>query len=203
MVRRQPKRSDTRARLLEAGIQAFLVKGYPATAVDDIVERAGTTRGAFYYYFASKQDMARDLQEYLWSSIAQQAQDAFDPQFDIVTNIKRAFVAHLAAIEELGPERVFLRDGFIDPTLDSTGLDGFHWGVALVRDLLVDAMERGEVGHCDPAEAAGLLIEAFEAATLQALENEDVGPTLHVVDALLAGLLPASATLPDHERRAG
>ena len=73
----------------------------------------------------------------------------------------------------------------------------------MVRDLLVDAMERGEVGHCDPAEAAGLLIEAFEAATLQALENEDVGPTLHVVDALLAGLLPASATLPDHERRAG
>ena len=192
MVRRQSKVSDTRERLLEAGTQAFLARGYPATGVDDIVERAGKTRGAFYYYFASKQDMGRDLQEYLWSSIAKQAQDAFDPKLDIVTNIKHGFGAHLAAIEELGRDQVFLRDGFIDPTLDARGLDGFHWGVALVRDLLADAMERGEVRCHDPGEAACLLIEAFELATLQTLENVDVTPTLQVVDALLDSLLPAS-----------
>ena len=44
----------TTARLLGAATDAFAERGYHATRVDDIVERAGTSHGTFYLYFASK-----------------------------------------------------------------------------------------------------------------------------------------------------
>ena len=191
MARRKPQVCDTRAKLLAAGIEAFAIKGYAASGVDDIVERAGTTRGAFYYYFASKQDMASDLQQSLWDAIAKQAQDALDPDVDIVTNIKKAFGAHLAAIGQLGLERAFLRQGFIDPALEAAGREKLEWGVALVREVLADALKRGEVSDLDPGETARLLTQIFEAATLRALGEDDSPLPMESVDALLDTLIPA------------
>jgi AcrR family transcriptional regulator len=191
VARRQPKARDTRERLLAAGIEAFGDKGYAATCVDDIADRAGTTRGAFYYYFSSKEDMAKDLQQDLWHGIAKRAQTVFDPQLDTITNMKRAFGAHLAALGDLGHARYFLREGFLDPTLEASGRHELEWGLGLVRDVLAEAMDKGEIGRLDPAALAGILTGLFEVATFQALEQNEATPTIDVVHALLDGLVPA------------
>ena len=51
----------TRERLLDAAREAFADRGYAATRVDDITQRAGTSHGAFYLYFANKQDIMEAL----------------------------------------------------------------------------------------------------------------------------------------------
>ncbi len=51
----------TRARLQEAARVSFRERGYAATRVDDITQRAGTSHGAFYLYFANKQDVLEAL----------------------------------------------------------------------------------------------------------------------------------------------
>jgi len=51
----------TRARLLDAARAIFRERGYTATRVDDITERAGTSHGAFYLYFQNKQDILEAL----------------------------------------------------------------------------------------------------------------------------------------------
>ena len=51
----------TRERLLDAAREAFAERGYQATRVDDITQRAGTSHGAFYLYFANKQDIMEAL----------------------------------------------------------------------------------------------------------------------------------------------
>ena len=48
---------ETRSRILEAAVQAFASKGYHDTKVDDIVKDSQTSKGAFYFYFPSKQDI--------------------------------------------------------------------------------------------------------------------------------------------------
>ena len=52
--------------LLESGIALFAEKGYAATSVREIVERAGVTKPALYYYFESKEGMFRAILD--WSS---------------------------------------------------------------------------------------------------------------------------------------
>ena len=48
---------------MDAGIGLMRVKGYNATTVDDICGAAGVTKGAFFHYFKSKEDIAKSAIE--------------------------------------------------------------------------------------------------------------------------------------------
>ncbi len=51
------RREATRARLLDAAHEVFAAMGMGAASVEEISERAGFTRGAFYSNFESKEDL--------------------------------------------------------------------------------------------------------------------------------------------------
>ncbi|MGZ4144252.1 MAG: TetR/AcrR family transcriptional regulator [Actinomycetota bacterium] len=51
----------TRAKLLEAARHVFRERGYGPARVDDVTQKAGTSHGAFYLYFANKQDVLEAL----------------------------------------------------------------------------------------------------------------------------------------------
>jgi AcrR family transcriptional regulator len=55
--RRTPKADHTRQALLDAALELFAEKGYSATSVPDIVQRAGVGHGTFYEYFRSRRDI--------------------------------------------------------------------------------------------------------------------------------------------------
>ncbi|MFW6006045.1 MAG: TetR/AcrR family transcriptional regulator [Candidatus Bipolaricaulota bacterium] len=55
---------DTRRdELLEAASDLFLENGYRDTSVNSIVESIGVSKGTFYYYFDSKEDVLDGLVE--------------------------------------------------------------------------------------------------------------------------------------------
>lgn len=47
----------TRSRILEAAYAQIYERGFQKTSIDDIVAEASITKGAFYYYFRSKDQM--------------------------------------------------------------------------------------------------------------------------------------------------
>jgi len=47
--------------LLDAAYELVMLKGYVATSVEEICSKAGTTKGSFFYYFDSKEDLAKAL----------------------------------------------------------------------------------------------------------------------------------------------
>ena len=51
--------SPTKDKLLDAAQRLMLAKGFPATTVDEICETAGLTKGSFFHYFASKDDLGK------------------------------------------------------------------------------------------------------------------------------------------------
>jgi AcrR family transcriptional regulator len=55
------RRSNTRARLLEGALEVFAERGFSGASVEDICDRAGFTRGAFYSNFASKDELVLAL----------------------------------------------------------------------------------------------------------------------------------------------
>lgn len=55
------RRSNTRARLLEGALEVFAERGFHGASVEDICERAGFTRGAFYSNFGSKDELVLAL----------------------------------------------------------------------------------------------------------------------------------------------
>lgn len=57
------RREATRERLRAAAIEAFAERGFHGTSVEDLCERAGFTRGAFYSNYASREELVLDLYE--------------------------------------------------------------------------------------------------------------------------------------------
>ena len=58
------KHPDIRkAELVDAAEALFFEKGYEATSVDEIIRRAEISKGAFYYYFTSKEAVLEALAE--------------------------------------------------------------------------------------------------------------------------------------------
>lgn len=55
------RRAETQARLLDAAIEIFAERGVLAATVEEICDRAGYTRGAFYSNFASKDELVLAL----------------------------------------------------------------------------------------------------------------------------------------------
>jgi TetR/AcrR family transcriptional regulator, transcriptional repressor for nem operon len=51
-------RHESKTKLLDAALRVVRAKGYAATTVDDICQKAGVTKGSFFHHFKSKDDLA-------------------------------------------------------------------------------------------------------------------------------------------------
>ncbi len=62
--------ADTRQALLAAARELFAAEGFQATRTEEIVRRAGLTRGALYHHFRDKEDLFRAVYDELTSEVA-------------------------------------------------------------------------------------------------------------------------------------
>ena len=60
---RSRKGAETRARLIEAAKQVFEQDGFLEARISDIAEAARLSHGSFYHYFASKEQIFREIAE--------------------------------------------------------------------------------------------------------------------------------------------
>ncbi len=189
MARRQPVVRDTRERVLAAALAEFSERGLAASSIEDIAERAGVTKGAVYYYFADKYDLAGDLQAQLWQRLGQQALAGIDPSAGALDRLDSAFRSFLGALDGQAEARFFLRDCWANPALDQAGRRTHEGGVALVTDLLTAGIDSGELaGDIDADAAARVLLGAFAEATLHILTSGEVESTMRVVARMIASL---------------
>ena len=75
MTRTKPA-EQRRAELLAAGQALFLAKGIAGTSLEDITQRAGVSKGLFYLYFASKEDLVLALREQFSRDLAERMRAA-------------------------------------------------------------------------------------------------------------------------------
>ncbi len=177
--------------MLAAALEEFAARGYHDASIEAIAARAGTTKGAVYYYFADKEDLALDLQRELWDRLGRDAQAAVRPDASAVDNLKEALRAFHVGLSRLDTARFFLRDCWSVPALDLR--ERHESGVALVERLLARGAERGELDVPDPEAAARVLLGAFAEGTLHILTTGAVEPTASVLDRMIESLAPSLA----------
>src|ERR1700678_2309807 len=61
--RRDAHVQDTRRSLLDTARQLFAENGFAGTRTEDVVQRAGLTRGALYHHFRDKEDLFRAVHD--------------------------------------------------------------------------------------------------------------------------------------------
>jgi AcrR family transcriptional regulator len=64
---RQDRAERTRNLILDAAAEAFDARGFVGASLSDILARAGVTKGALYFHFSSKEELAKELIEEQWN----------------------------------------------------------------------------------------------------------------------------------------
>jgi len=58
-----PKGQATRASILQTAAEVFAERGYAETTLSELIARSGLTKGAFYFHFTSKEQLALEVLE--------------------------------------------------------------------------------------------------------------------------------------------
>jgi AcrR family transcriptional regulator len=188
MARRTPKPRDSKERILAAALALFGERGYTNTSIDEIAARSGLTKGALYYYFKGKEDIARDLHHDIWTRLKSEAMRVIDPGASALVNLRCAFDAHLRALQHLPEAHFFLRQAWVVPALDVAGRSEHEAALGLVEGLLGEGVRRGEIAALDPTALARVLVGGFSEATLHVLTTGQADTTIAVVHRLIDAL---------------
>jgi TetR/AcrR family transcriptional repressor of nem operon len=80
--------SDANERLMNAALDLIWEESYGAVTIDDICKRAEVKKGSFYYFFASKSELAVAALEKMWNEDWKPALDErFSPSLDPATRL--------------------------------------------------------------------------------------------------------------------
>lgn len=182
---KQDRAIRTRATILTAAAEVFEGRGYQAATITEILAAAGVTKGALYFHFQSKEELAHGV-------LAAQDQELQVPE-------RQSKVQQLVDVIVLHAHRLrtdpMVRAG-VRLSLDqqAKGLDRsgpFRRWQRIVEELLAKAAVQGELlPHVKPGESAEVLVGSF--AGIQAM-SETVSGYDDLPDricALLRHLLP-------------
>lgn len=142
-------------RLLDAAIQLFTERGYTATSVREIVERAGVSKPALYYRFASKESLylaiLNDLARYADEVIAKTRPGAGP----VRERLEKFLVGMFEAFEEKKASVRLINAVFWGPAQGAPPFDfqTFHNKLLVVlREIVGEGIATGELRAADPAD---------------------------------------------------
>jgi AcrR family transcriptional regulator len=183
----------TRGALLQAACALFTEKGYADTATEEIVQRAGVTRGALYHHFRDKEDLFQAVFEDAERDLVEKVRTAVDlAKTEPWEGLRVGCQAFLDACLEPAVQRIVLLDAPSVLGWETWRRIDAEYGVGLVRQSLQAAMDAGEVDLLPVDPLAHILLGALTEAAMVIARAEDVQSARAevgaVVDRLLKGL---------------
>lgn len=163
---RDRQREETRRRVYVAALEVFRRDGFQKARIEDIADLASVSRGAFYFHFATKEDvllqLLRERQESLAGEIA--ALPAEQPLVDTMHAVARSIAASWE-----GDPAMLVEIGIVALRLTANELPQFrefHPAERALAVRFIAAQERGELGFGLPAELQCdfFLVSLFAAA---------------------------------------
>jgi AcrR family transcriptional regulator len=200
---------DTRQALLTAARELFATDGFQATRTEEIVRRAGLTRGALYHHFRDKEDLFRAVYEELSAEVSRslwrRSEDRHHSAWDLFVANSEVYLD--AASTNPAYRQIVLIDG---PAvlgwnaLSERGDGPTHQIIGYLRD----AVEEGVLAPQPLEPLAHLLAALGRGAALYVAHADDPEVARREMgecnERFLAGLgirTPASADQPDPKGR--
>ncbi|MFP4331153.1 MAG: TetR family transcriptional regulator [Alkalispirochaetaceae bacterium] len=180
MRRTKEEASQTREAIFEAGLQVFSEKGFAAATMSDVAKAAGTTRGAIYWHFSTKEELFREILGRLsaaYQTILEEAHASREPFLETLRATIRKLLRRFRddtrwkQMQELVIRSAFIRDGMVPANPRD-----------LVEELPVrvfnEAKKRGEIWQDWESETAVMAIGSaltgiFVEVVQQQLELSD------------------------------
>lgn len=166
-TRRERKKEDTRRRILEVAIALFREKGFEATTVDEISEKADVGRATFFNYFPKKESVLAYLSESRLESLEERARELLASPGAVREKIIESYL-DAARFHEADPgfsryifdlmlKRAFKPTHELEKRMN-----------AINTSLILQGQEQGELrSELDPARAGAVLLSVYMTTIMQ------------------------------------
>jgi AcrR family transcriptional regulator len=162
----------TREALVDAARTLFGERGYPGTSIDEVVARAGVTKGAMYHHFQGKEDLFAAVYEQIQHEVSDRVVAEFlepDPWEALVVGSNLWIDAHL----DPAVRRIVLRDARAVLGWDAVREVEARFGAVPLRGVLRRAIRKGLVDPQPLRPLALMLMGALSESCLYVADSDD------------------------------
>lgn len=149
-------KTNVRSALMTAAITLFNAQGYDATSVNDIVGRAGLTKGAFYHYWESKTDCLRELHKSFIDGELTRLANAVSASVDASDAVRRIIRTFLYGVHEHHDmARIFDQEW---RHIEGAGFEEIRRDRDRIAELVTQQIQRGiDSGEFKKGDSANVL----------------------------------------------
>jgi AcrR family transcriptional regulator len=176
--RREERKEETRAELIEAAAKVFARRGFHGASVEQIAAEAGFSTGAVYWHFEDKEDLFLALYEHWVGKRVGEIEAAWSEEGPLVERARAAADDWMQQLER-SPEPFLLRLEFVtqaarDPKLRDKLSTRVGAVPLAVRRLLEDSIAAEGLELSVPSDDVALALQALSLGlALEALSNPD------------------------------
>ncbi|MEU9625597.1 ScbR family autoregulator-binding transcription factor [Streptomyces luteogriseus] len=157
---RQERAIRTRRTILEAAAAVFDERGYTSATIGEILDRAGVTKGALYFHFGSKEELAVGVFE-------EQLAITLPPQSSKLQELVDSGLVMARRLRSEPLVRASVGLALDQGAMDLDRTPAFRMWIDQNAQKLAEAKTRGELlQHVDVAETAELLVGSFSGVQL-------------------------------------
>jgi len=141
---------ERKQQLVDAAIGLFAERGYSATRILDICDRAGVAKGLFYWYFPTKLDLFSELVRSMRHQLRRAQADAMSDDADALTRIREGAAASVRFMAEHATYFALVEVERTDPAIADALRHGSEVYLDDVTALIKQAQANGTVIDADP-----------------------------------------------------
>jgi AcrR family transcriptional regulator len=202
--RTQRERSEaTTAELVAAARELFAADGYAATLMDDVVERAGVTKGALYHHFDGKAELFEAVFELEQRRLAEILMRAYSSKRHHWEGFYAACEAYFDAVLDPSVQRITLLDAPSVISWERMREIKDRHTVAILRRCLDIAVDRDLIAQRPLEPLVRMLTGAIAEAAMLVARAEDQRTATREVLAELRSFLDALFRSPSIKQSGG
>lgn len=151
--------SDSRDHIISVACRLFLRKSYKEVTMKELVQSTGLSKGAFYHYFESKEQLFGEVLNYFFTSVLRHAYENYSREsfykfyHDYANEVKRFTEKYVPMLKENETDGEFSINYFtlafdalkLFPEFRSLMIDGQHRELKIWTDVIRDARINGEI----------------------------------------------------------
>ena len=172
---------ERKQQLVDAAMGLFAERGYQATRILDICDRAGVAKGLFYWYFPTKGELFAELVRTMRLNLRRAQGTAMDPSVDPVTQIADGAEASVRFMADHAAYFALLDVERSDPEVADVLAEGAGVYLDDVRRLVEAGQRSGAIADA-PADLVAVGVLGTVSSFSNSYRNGRLGEDITVDD---------------------
>jgi len=167
----QRRKAERPGEIIDAALELFVAKGFMATRLDEVAQRAGVSKGTLYLYFENKEALFKAVVETLVVPEIERTElqiQSFDGSAsELIGQLVTQWWQTIGESRLCGLPKLIISEAGNFPELAGFYVENVIGRVRrVIAELIQRGIEAGEFRPCDPVYAARLLLAPIVFAAI-------------------------------------